>query len=254
MLDSPLMGGLVGAAAGLFAMMNPIGNTAIFLGVTGGLPSSYRLKAALKTCLAVLIILECSIFGAMAILDAFGVSMSAFEVAGGIIVLGIGMKMLHGSENPAHTTPAGTDALANVEAREEEVDGKLVVPLAMPILAGPGSITTVVTVAAANPGLEGRFGAALGTAILVASLFLCFAMSGTIAKLISKQGQEILLRFMGMILVAIAVGMIFHGSGNSVSRYLEKEAPGLVEKSHPGHDTGLAPPARPNSGPDDKGG
>ncbi len=108
MFDSAFNAAFVATLLGLFAMMNPIGNTAIFLGMTDGLPSGFRARAALKASLAVLVILELSIFGATAVLGAFGISMSAFEAAGGIIVLGIGLKMLHGSENPAHTTSEGT--------------------------------------------------------------------------------------------------------------------------------------------------
>lgn len=223
-------GAFIGVVFGLFAMMNPIGNTAIFLGVTEGLPPSYRLKAAIKTCLAVFIILEAAIFGAIAILDAFGVSMTAFETAGGIIVLGIGLKMLNGSENPAHSTPAGSEAIANVATLEKEVDGKLVVPLAMPILAGPGSITTVVTVAAGHHGLDGRLGTAAGTAVIVLSLFVCFAASGWIAKVLTKQAQEILLRFMGMILVAIAVGMISNGVLVGTGKFIEKERQAVIDQ------------------------
>lgn len=244
-MDTALFtGAFIGALFGLFAMMNPIGNTAIFLGMTEGLPASFRLKAAIKTCVAVFIILEGAIFGAIAILDAFGVSMSAFETAGGIIVLGIGLKMLHGSENPAHSTPAGTDALANVEALEKEVDGKLVVPLAMPILAGPGSITTVVTVAAGHHGFDGRLGTAAGTAVIVLSLFICFAASGAIAKVLTKQAQEILLRFMGMILVAIAVGMISHGVLVGTGKFIEEERQAVIDQLRD-IDEALRTPAEP---------
>jgi multiple antibiotic resistance protein len=220
MSDAAFTPAFVATVLGLFAMMNPIGNTAIFLGMTDGLPAGFRARAALKTSLAVLVILELSIFGATAVLTAFGISMNAFEAAGGIIVLGIGLKMLHGSENPAHTTATGTAAVQATAQAEEEVGGKLVVPLAMPILAGPGSITTVVTVVAGHPGIGGKLGAAAGAALITLSLLACFLASGFIAKLLSRQAQEILLRFMGMILAAIAVTMILNGTMGSVSAYL----------------------------------
>lgn len=200
------------AFLGLFAMMNPIGNAGIFIGVTGDLPTSYKVRAALKTCLAVLIILEISIFGGMEILQLFGISINAFQTAGGLIVLGIGMKMMHGDENSSQNTDGGKAALESVEQKEEDVDNQLIVPLAMPILGGPGSITAVVTVAAAFPTMEGRIGAAAGTAALVAVLFLSFAASGLLARFLNDHAQEIILRFMGLILVAIGMDMMLGGA------------------------------------------
>lgn len=200
------------AFLGLFAMMNPIGNAGIFIGVTGDLPTSFKVRAALKTCVAVLIILEISIFGGMEILQLFGISINAFQTAGGLIVLGIGMKMMHGDENSSQNTEGGKAALENVEQKEEEVDGQLVVPLAMPILGGPGSITAVVTVAAAFPSIEGRIGAAAGTAAMVFVLFLSFAASGLLARFLNEHAQEIILRFMGLILVAIGMDMMLGGA------------------------------------------
>lgn len=199
------------AFLGLFAMMNPLGNTGIFIGVTGDLPTSFKVRAALKTCFAVLVILEIAIFGGMEILELFGISISAFQAAGGLIVLGIGTKMLAGEENASHTTKGGKAALESLDEKEDAVSDKLIVPLAMPILGGPGSITTVVTVAAAFPSLEGKIGTAAGTAALVATMFVCFSLSGVLSRYLNAHAQEILLRFMGLILVAIGMDMILGG-------------------------------------------
>lgn len=220
---------LIAAFMGLFAMMNPIGNTGIFIGMTGELPTKFKIKCALKTAIVVFIILEGSLFGATAILGAFGISMSAFEAAGGIIVLGIGLKMLHGTENPAHTTAKGTETLAKLKADEKEVSDKMIVPLAMPILGGPGSITTVVAVAAANPTFAGRMGVAVGTALLILSLFICFSLSGWFGKYINESSQQIILRFMGMILVAIAVGMILDGTAKSFAQFAKDNGASVIE-------------------------
>ncbi|MEO2166511.1 MAG: MarC family protein [bacterium] len=199
------------AFLGLFAMMNPIGNTGIFIGVTGDLPASFKVRAAFKTCFAVLVILEISIFGGMAILELFGISITAFQTAGGLIVLGIGMNMMQGNENKSQHTDGGKAALESVKQKQEEVDDKLIVPLAMPILGGPGAIAAVVTVAAAFPTIEGRIGAAAGTAAMVGVLFLCFAASGLLARFLGDHAQEIILRFMGLILVAIGMDMMLGG-------------------------------------------
>ncbi len=204
------------AFLGLFAMINPIGNAGIFIGITGDVPTSFKLRAALKTSLAVLIILELSIFGGMALLEVFGISIPAFQTAGGLIVLGIGMSMMSGGGNSSHETEGAKKAIQSVKDKEEVVDDKLIVPLAMPMLGGPGAITTVVTVAAAFPTTEGKIGAAAGTAAMVFLLGLSFALSGFLSRFMSEHAQEIIMRFMGLILVAIGMDMMLGGIETSV--------------------------------------
>ena len=109
-------------------MMNPIGNTGIFIGMTGGMPSSFKIKCAIKVSIAVAIILVIAIFGGTYILNAFGITLAAFELAGGLIVLGIGFKMMQGSGNPAHNTAEGQKQIDALKAEEDEVDSKMIVP------------------------------------------------------------------------------------------------------------------------------
>ncbi|MCP4833127.1 MAG: MarC family protein [Phycisphaera sp.] len=218
------------AFLGLFAMMNPIGNTGIFISMTGDLPARFKARAALKVTIVVLIILVGAVFGGTAILDAFGISLAAFQLAGGLIVLGIGFKMLKGGENEAHSTPEGTKKIADLQSDEERVNNALIVPLSMPILGGPGSITTVVTVAAANPTFAGQIGAAAGTAALTVIMGVCFALSGLLQRFITPHAQQIILRFMGMILVAIAADMMLTGFQQSVGGGVKQIIPEVVDE------------------------
>ncbi|MCH2161943.1 MAG: MarC family protein [Phycisphaerales bacterium] len=213
---------LVQAFLGLFAMMNPIGNTGIFIGMTGDLPARFKIKCAIKVSIAVAVILIVAIFGGTYILKAFGITLPAFELAGGLIVLGIGFKMLQGGGNPAHSTESGSKELDQLKQEEDEVDSKMIVPLAMPILGGPGSITTVVTVTAAHPGIEGQVGAAVGTLALIMIMMICFMLSGWFSKFLNQHAQEIIIRFMGLLLVAIAAGMILNGAENSLGGFIEQ--------------------------------
>lgn len=204
------------AFLGLFAMMNPIGNTGIFIGMTPGVSTAFRIKCAIKVSLVVLVILLVAIFAGMAILRGFGISLPAFELAGGLIVLGIGFKMLQGGENTAHVTKGAKASIEDMATAEEEISSKMIVPLAMPILGGPGSITTVVTVAARYEGIEGSIGVAVGTTALVAIMMVCFMLSGYLAKILSAHAQEVIIRFMGLLLIAIATGMLLDGFEKSV--------------------------------------
>ena len=218
------------AFLGLFAMMNPIGNTGIFISMTGDLPARFKAKAALKVTIVVLIILIGAVFGGTAILNAFGISLPAFQLAGGLIVLGIGFNMLKGGENKSHATPEGKKKLEDLQANEAKVSNALIVPLSMPILGGPGSITTVVTVAAAYPTLSGQIGAAAGTAALTLIMGVCFALSGLLQRFITPHAQQIILRFMGMILVAIAADMMLTGFQQSVGGGVKQIIPDIVEE------------------------
>ena len=215
------------AFMGLFAMMNPIGNTGIFISTVGDLPTRFKVKAAIKTSLAVLVILEISIFGGTEVLKVFGISLSAFQAAGGLIVLLIGLHMIMGKENTSHQTEGAKASLADLKNTEEEVNQKLIVPLAMPILGGPGSITTVVTVAARYNTDGGQIGTAAGTAALIGILFVCFALSGFLGRFLNAHAQQIILRFMRMILVAIGMDMMFSGLETSVFDFLEHKMPSM---------------------------
>jgi multiple antibiotic resistance protein len=220
------------AFLGLFAMMNPIGNTGIFIGMTPGVSTAFKIKCAIKVSLVVLVILLVAIFGGMAILNAFGISLPAFELAGGLIVLGIGFKMLNGGENTAHATVGAKASIEDVSALEEKISSKMIVPLAMPILGGPGSITTVVTVAARYEDLEGSIGVAVGTTALVAIMMVCFMLSGYLAKILSEHAQEIIIRFMGLLLIAIATGMMLDGFEKSVLGFALAHESSLSEVIH----------------------
>ena len=213
----------------LFAMMNPIGNTGIFIAVTGDLPASFKLRAAIKMTVCISLILVASIWSGTAILDAFGISLAAFQLAGGLIVLGIGFKMIGGGENSAHQTEEGKKQLENLNQKEDEVNSKLIVPLSMPMMGGPGSIATVVTVAAAYPTIPGLVGTTLGTVALTVLMGTCFAASGLLRRFITPHAQQIILRFMGMILIAIAADMMLTGFKQSIGEGAKDSIPGFVE-------------------------
>ena len=213
----------------LFAMMNPIGNTGIFIAITGDLPASFKLRAAIKITICISLILVASIWSGTAILDAFGISLPAFQLAGGLIVLGIGFKMIGGEENKAHQTDEGKKQLEDLTQEEADVNSKLIVPLSMPMMGGPGSIATVVTVAAAYPTIPGLIGTTLGTIALTLLMGTCFAASGLLRRFITPNAQQIILRFMGMILIAIAADMMLTGFKQSIGEGAKESIPGFVE-------------------------
>jgi multiple antibiotic resistance protein len=190
---------------GFFAIMNPIANTPIFLGLTDGDPADVRRAVARRALtVAFLIIVVFTVSGRM-IFQMFGIGLPAFRITGGLLVLLIGFHMVQGRssgvQHPGQT--GGTPDLAG------ELD-KAVSPLAMPLLAGPGTIATAINFAS-----QGGIGAAVTT--LVTFFVLCvmtyffFVYGGRLVKYLGHNGMSIITRLMGLILAVIGIQMIIGG-------------------------------------------
>ncbi|WP_170464277.1 MarC family protein [Ruegeria arenilitoris] len=201
-MDSTLAVGFFGA---LFAIMNPITNLPVFLSVTDGLPPAEQRKVATKTALYCLILGAAFAAVGNQTLGLFGISVDDLRVAGGLVVLMIGLNMLNGKPSSSHHGTEGE--------RESypEPDTVAFYPLAFPILVGPGTITTLILYAS---HIKSAFDATVYAAVFLAvllSLFVTFWNASAIAKRLSDNARVIMSRFMGMILSAIAIGMIAAG-------------------------------------------
>ncbi len=195
----------VGFFGALFAIMNPVTNLPVFLSVTQDLPISDQRKVAVKTAL------YCTILGGAfaaigsQALGLFGISVDDLRVAGGLVVLMIGLNMLNGNESSSHH---GTDGEKKSYPAPETV---AFYPLAFPILVGPGTITTLILYAhhIKNP-VEAIVYAGVFL-FVVALLLVTFWNASALAKRLSDNARVIMSRFMGMILAAIAISMIADG-------------------------------------------
>ncbi len=192
-------------AAAMFTILNPIGNTALFAGMVSGRSSDERRAIAIKCTIAIAVILVATLWIGERVLAFFGVSIPSLEVAGGLIIGLIGMSMLHSRQSGIHATgeqhenPAAQQSIA-------------VVPLAMPMVAGPGAIATVIVNTHKYQGFDSNLEMSLvclGVSIIVG---ICFLSVGPIARLLGTAGMSIVTKFMGMILLAIAVGMFASGA------------------------------------------
>jgi len=189
----------------LFAIMNPISNLPVFLSTTDGATPAQQRAIALR------VVMYCLILGAAfavlgdAALTFFGISVDDFRVAGGLVVLLIGLQMLNGHDSTAHH---GT---SDEKSSFSDTSAVAFYPLTFPILVGPGTITTLIlyrqqaTDAADLVAYAAIFGG------LVGSIGIVFAMAGKLGGYLSQTGRVIMTRLMGMILAAIAVEMITSG-------------------------------------------
>ena len=208
----------------LFALLDPIGNVPVFAASTAGASSRQRAQLALYISLFVAGFLIFFYFSGLSLLAFFGISMPAFRIAGGVILFILGLKMVNDDF---------TSGFA--DAAEEPSDGRtyvrrhierMIVPFAMPLLIGPGAISTVIIYAsqAKEFGLEG---AALGVGVIAAvalATLLSFLATPLIGKLFGKIGLSIIVRVLGLILCAMAVQFVLAGLADATHGVILRSA------------------------------
>ena len=196
---------------GILAILNPIGNMPIFLEhVENESPNVQRAVAILMAISIFLLMLVFFLFGNR-ILTAFGITLPAFRLAGSIMILLVGLRMLQGKskfENHGIETAAVS---GNTFDQARNSLSHILVPVGMPLFIGPGTITTVILYAEKSPTIT-------MSVMMIAVLFLSSVSVGVtllssryIFDRIGKNGTQIVVRFMGMILCAIAMQFMIDG-------------------------------------------
>ncbi len=198
---------LAKAALALFAIVDPVGVIPMFLLATHGYTLAQSRAAARIAALTVLGVLTLFTFLGEPLLMFFGIRLAAFAVAGGLLLLLLALSMVQARVSPQRQTQ---DEAA--EAEEREAVG--VVPLGIPLLAGPGAITHVIVAASAARGEVLHQAALLVPVGLVAlSVWLSFRAAPVISRRLGKTGIHVVTRLMGLIIAAISVEMIADGLG-----------------------------------------
>jgi multiple antibiotic resistance protein len=187
----------------ILAIANPIGIIPVFLTLTADETVNQRVKIGRIVVIATALILLITLFFGELVLAIFGISIHSFQVGGGIMILLMAISMLHTSHSTIRQNRN------TVEQHDSE--SIAVVPLAMPLLAGPGAISTVIINAANGTGFVHYSLLAINIILLAAVLWLIFKIMPLIAKRISSVGINISTRIMGLILAAIAVEFIANG-------------------------------------------
>lgn len=189
--------------AGIFSMMNPIGNLGIFAGMTADRSEAEARRIAWTCAAAVAVTLLIVTWSGGLLLEFFGISIDSLRAAGGVIVLLIGLRMLF--NNTDHTqTPQEAE-----EAKDR--DSIAVVPLAIPIIAGPGTMAVVLVAAQQHSSVLGK--GEISAVILALSAFtgLLMSFAAPIAKRLGESGIGVVTRVMGLVLAAIAMGLLAEG-------------------------------------------
>lgn len=206
----------------LFALIDPIGNVPLFAAATGGAKWRDRAWIALFISLFVLAFLTFFYFSGLSLLQFFGISLPAFRIAGGIILFLLGLEMAR-DDFTATFASAADSADGSGRAFVRKRFEKMIVPFGMPLLIGPGAISTVIIYAsqARTFGLQGAFlGVGVIGAVALATL-LAFLATPVINKILGRIGLSIVVRVLGLILCALAVQFILAGLAESTSGFIE---------------------------------
>ncbi|MGD0894061.1 MAG: MarC family protein [Terracidiphilus sp.] len=204
--STPLVRFSVLALSSIFFLVDPFAAIPSFLAITESADPPRRKRMARKACITCFIVLTSFALGGQLIFRMFGITLPAFEVAGGLILLLIGLDMLEAKRSPTQEAHGDTE-----EAAAKEDAG--IVPLGIPMLAGPGAISSVMVLVGQVPSiLHWEMGAILGSITLTCLIsYWVLAGAGRVRQVMGETGIRILVRIMGLLLVALAMQFFVNG-------------------------------------------
>jgi multiple antibiotic resistance protein len=191
----------------LFAIVNPVGGVPIFVSATQGWSAADRKRAIRTITITVFSVLVVAIFIGDQILEFFGISIPSFQVGGGILLLLMAISMMHGKQSGARQTEEEEQIAADREAIA-------IVPLSVPLLAGPGAISSMIIAAQQSSSFLGHVWLVAPVTVVVLLLWGILKLSVRIANRLGTIGINIVTRLMGLILAAMAIEFMANGLGS----------------------------------------
>ncbi len=192
------------ALSSIFFLVDPFAALPTFLAVTAGSDHHRRRRIAWKASLTALIFLSAFAVAGQYIFKMFGITLPAFEIAGGVILLLIGLDMLEAKRSATQEASGDTEAAASKEDAG-------IVPLGIPMLAGPGAIASVMVLVGQAQN-RWQMVAILASIFITAAIsYLVLGNSDKVARALGDTGIRILVRIMGLLLVALAVQYFVNG-------------------------------------------
>lgn len=189
---------------GLIAILNPIGVIPIFINLTHQHTSEERRHTAWVTGLSVGVVLLVGLVAGEFILNIFGITIASFRVGGGILILLMAISMMNATMSPTRQT--------SEEAREAVMkESVAVVPLAIPLIAGPGAISTVIVYANRAEGMVHKLVLGAGVVVVAVLVWFIFRMAQPLSERLGRTGINVVTRIMGLIMAAIGVEFMANG-------------------------------------------
>jgi multiple antibiotic resistance protein len=190
----------------IIIVVNPLAATLLFVSLTGTMEGTTKLKVALDSSKFALVVLLAFTIGGGWILQLFGITIEAFRIAGGLLLFGIGMDMVYAKTSRTQMT-------ATEKYEGQDADDIAVMPLAIPMISGPGAITSVIVLMNEAVGMGIAAIAIVPVAAVTAIVITYYMMrhSDIIVQRIGQREYRAVNRLMGMLLIAIAVQFIIIG-------------------------------------------
>lgn len=182
-----------------FAIMNPISNLPAYMALVADDSQKISRKIAFRSLLIAFVIVTVFIFSGDFIFKVFGITIVSFRIAGGILVAVIGYHMINGNHSPSYK---GMEQ----QAVNSDPMSIAISPLAMPLFAGPGTITTALSLA--NGGLRNQLITVVAFALLCVITYLLLRSAKQIAGFLGKNLMKIITKMMGLLLFSIGIQMI----------------------------------------------
>ncbi len=211
----------------LFALIDPVGNVPLFAAATRGVPKGAQRRLALYIALFAAGFLSFFYITGTAMLQFFGISMPAFRIAGGVMLLILGLNMAKEEEGESDIDGAlfdenGEPLGAGEHARRHFE--RMIVPFGMPLLVGPGAISAVVIYASEADDWPSRISGIGAIAAVALSILIAFLLSRVISKLLGRIGMMIVVRVLGLVLCAMAVQFIIVGLSGATVGFIRGSA------------------------------
>jgi multiple antibiotic resistance protein len=188
----------------LFLVVDPIAAVPIFVSITGDVPLDKKLWMAKRAAIAIFVTLVVFAVAGRVIFQLFGITLGSFKIAGGLMLFLMSIDMMRARSSPTRTT-----AVEQAESRERE--DVAIVPLALPMMAGPGAIATVVVLMSrAHGGLQ-TAGVIVAIALTSLACWLLLHAAARTEQLLQRTTIRVIERVMGLLLTAVAVEFIFSG-------------------------------------------
>ena len=192
------------AFTSIFVLVDPVAAVPAFLAMTGGATREQRRHMAARASWTCFLVLLTFSFAGTYIFQLFGITLAAFKIAGGLILGLIGLEMLRARRSATKETPGETE-----EGAEKEDVG--IIPLGIPMLAGPGAISSVMVLVSQNADWLHVLVIVCSIAVVAAISFLTLAAADWVSSHFHETGIRILSRMMGLLLTAIAVQFVLNG-------------------------------------------
>jgi len=190
----------------LLAIVNPIGVLPFYIHFTQGFTREQRQRTIRVAAVSAFVVIGVSAVAGLRIIEFFGISLASFQVGGGMLLLMSALQMLNAQPAESRTTD-----LAEGGDKADAGDSIAIVPLTIPLLTGPATISTMVIYAEKTRhwwelAILVGYGVVIGIAVWIA-----FSLAGRIARVLGKTGINVMTRLMGLILAALAVEVMSDG-------------------------------------------